>query len=140
MVNDADDRDQLAAALLVELRAMTEEEQSEPNNYRWVAPPADSRSVAHVACVSGDVWGTFCDCTVPRRSFTDRVRGGLLICPSCLSNVVYQCQRNNLESMVLGRHLLRQIGYKEEDPLPVIHRIQEREHGWVKRQAARIAT
>jgi hypothetical protein len=122
---------QLALSLLTELHAMTEDESTEPNDYRWVAPPLSSRSMAHVGRLMGGGWGFRCDCSSAREHYSDRVRGGLLVCPCCLAHLSM-----NL-TLLLGNYretserLLQQIGWKIGDPAPIIWRSETPPLSWV---------
>lgn len=68
-----DSGQRLALELLRELEAMTEDESTEPNEPRWVAPPHNSLAMAHVATLYGSDWGFMCDCTSPRQNYSDRL-------------------------------------------------------------------
>lgn len=130
----------LARSLVAELEAMTEDESTEPNEPRWVAPPLDSRARAHVATLYGSDWGFICDCSSPRRHYSDRVRGGLLVCPCCLahlSNRIAAAPENRFvshEARRISEKLLGYIGWKPGDPPPVIYRTEQPQQSWHTRR------
>lgn len=126
----------LAESLVVELEAMTEDETTEPNEPRWIAPPLNSNSQAHVARLHGD-WGFICDCSAKRRHYSDRVRIGLLVCPCCLAGLsdalLTEDPRFTLRRS-LAQKLLSYVGWKANDPPPVIWRTKGAEQSWVHRR------
>ncbi len=123
----------LAAGLLDELRAMTEDESSEPNARRWVAPSLDSRSCSHIGHLVGKGdqigWAFMCDCSAQRRHYSDRVRGGLLPCPVCLAHLSADLQVPRFRET--SERLLQKIGWKLGNPPPIIWRTQETPTSWV---------
>lgn len=121
---------ELGAGILDELAAMTPNESSEPNDYRWVAPPLDSRAGAHVGHICGTDWGFVCDRSSARRNYSDRTRGGLIPCPICVAHLSNGLSSDHLVMRSRSERLLSQIGWKLGDPLPIIWRIVEREASW----------
>jgi len=115
----------LRSGLLTELRAMTEHEDSEPNLPRWIAQPWDSRTLAHVGTLYSQDWGFRCDCSAPRKHYSDRVRRGLLLCPVCLAHLSQGLDSGRAEIQTLSLQLLQQVGWKPGEPAPRIFRINQ---------------
>jgi hypothetical protein len=137
----------LGLGILGELAAMTENETDEPNAERWVAPPLNSRAVAHVGVLyhcplpgppdepdedppSSSHWGFWCDSGSLRREFSDRVRGGLLLCPCCLAKASGYLSDQHSRLYESAKRLLQQVGWCVGDSPPVIWRIAESEASW----------
>lgn len=135
---DAIDPGMQRAALMQELCAMTEDESSERQAWIWIAPILDSRAVAHIgklfpraepAHPHGE-WGLACDCSADRRSYSGRVRGGLMVCPSCLARLTDAAQSPIAKDRGWALELLPQIGWKPGDPLPPIYRTVDPPGSW----------